>query len=111
MQPTNPIELFHELSGANAAAASMPRQRRSINAQGLVLFFPRTGLVMVPYEYHNDSWTCVVVFGDETYKVGGYNLCVSHGEIETALEVGVGVLPELPLETPVIGSQGREGGD
>jgi hypothetical protein len=85
--PTDPIALFHGLSGADRAAAALPKRRRSHEAKGKLLHFPRTGLVMVPFEYHsNGDWSCVVVVGTDTYPPNGYSLWVSGAEIETAVE-------------------------
>ncbi|MHB1973805.1 MAG: hypothetical protein ACYCR4_05885 [Acidimicrobiales bacterium] len=59
------------------------------DAKGLVLYFPRTGLVMVPYAQVRSGWNCVVVIGNETYPRGGYDLFVSDEEIRRAPEHGV----------------------
>lgn len=87
----DPSDLFHELSGATAHAAREPKRRWSHEARGKVLYFPRTGMVMVPFELHRDrSWSCVVVFSREpAYPVGGYHLSVSAAEIETAVELSL----------------------
>lgn len=49
--------------------------------EGFIVRLPRTGLIVVPYA-NDGSWKCLVVKGDETYKVGGYHLSVSQDEIE-----------------------------
>lgn len=68
--------------------ALLPRRRWSHEAKGKILYFPRTGICGVPCEMRDGgSWNVVVVKGDQTYPVGGYNLYVCADEIETALEV------------------------
>jgi hypothetical protein len=89
-RPINPVDLFHELSGATAYAANQPKRRWSHEAKGKVLWFPRTEMVMVPFQFHQDgSWSCVVVIADPKgiYTPGGYSLNVGQGEIETAIEI------------------------
>lgn len=69
------------------------RKRHGYQAQGLVLFFQRTGMVMVPFRLHdNGDWDCAIVIGHGPYKRGGYHLLVSEGEIEIANECQV-VIP------------------
>lgn len=96
VRPTSPVDLFHDLSGATAYAAAEPRRRWTHEAKGRVLFFPRTGMTMVPFELHrNGDWSCVVVDSgldparQRSYPVGGYHLNVGCAEIETAIEVSL----------------------
>lgn len=64
------------------------RRRYTYDVKGKLLLFPRTDMVMVPYEMHSDgSWSCVVVLGNDTYKPDGYSLWVSEDEIRTAVEI------------------------
>ena len=74
----------------NDRLAELPLVRQhTYDVKGLVLDFPRTGLVMVPYEQRRGGWNCVVVVGNETYPRGGYDLFVSDEEIRRAPEHGV----------------------
>lgn len=62
-------------------------QVRTASAKGALLYFPRTGLIMVPFEMHSGGWNCVVVHGDDTYPRGGYSLSVGDREIESAVRL------------------------
>lgn len=86
-QPTNPIALFGQLSGAEEDAAQRLKQRESYTAGGRALYFPRTGMVMVPYRMTREGWNCVVVHGNDMYPRGGHDLLVMDYEIETAIEL------------------------
>lgn len=80
----------------NDYVASLPRRRYSHEAQGKVLLLPSSGLVVVPFdERPGGGWAVVVVEGFGSYKVGGYHLFVSRGEIETAIELSLGA--EVPV--------------
>ena len=68
----------------NEQLAELPIIRGYVDVKGLVLSFPRTGLVMVPYKRVRGGWNCVVVVGNETYPRGGYDLFVSDEEIRRA---------------------------
>jgi hypothetical protein len=69
----------------NEQLAELPVVREHVHdVKGFVLYFPRTGLVMVPYEMTRGGWNCVVVVGNETYPRGGYDLFVSDEEIRRA---------------------------
>lgn len=70
-----------------AANARDEPQVRTANAKGALLYFPRTGHIMVPFEMHSGGWNCVVVHGDDTYPRGGYSLSVGDREIETAVRL------------------------
>lgn len=68
--------------------ALYPKKRWSHEAQGRVLFFPRTGLVGVPYKMDsNGGWAVVVTEGSKIYPRGGYDLTVSESEIESAISI------------------------
>ncbi len=74
----------------NEQLAELPIVREHTHdVRGLVLYFPRTGLVMVPYVMVRGGWNCVVVVGNETHPRGGYDLFVSDEEIRRAPEHGV----------------------
>lgn len=80
----------------NDYVATLPRRRYSHEAQGLNLLLPSSGLVVVPFEERpGGGWAVVVVEGFGSYKVGGYHLVLSRGEIETAIELGLGA--EVPV--------------
>lgn len=51
---------------------------------GFVLWLPRVGVAVVPFEYRNPGWNCIVVKGNEAYGVGGYSLSISDDEIRRA---------------------------
>ncbi|HEU5046108.1 MAG TPA: hypothetical protein VFT75_18455 [Nocardioidaceae bacterium] len=86
--PTDPVQLFHRLTGADAFASKLPRQRWSHEAKGKLLLLQRTGLVVVPFaERPHGDWAVVVVKGNDTYPVGGHDLYVAGAEIEAAIEV------------------------
>ena len=69
----------------NEQLAELPIVREHVHdVKGLVLYFPRTGLVMVPHKMTRGGWKCVVVVGNETYPRGGYDLFVSDEEIKRA---------------------------
>lgn len=92
----------------NDFCARLPKRRWSHAAQGLLLEFPRTGLVGVPYLAHgNGAWAVVVVGADRTgtYQPGGYDLYVSQGEIETAIERSLG----KPINTEARKSEPGDG--
>jgi hypothetical protein len=76
---------------ANAVLHELPVQRRHTHdVRGMLLFLPRTGLVVTPFQLYGDgSWGCMVVVGDETYPRGGYDLFVSRWEIQRAVEVSM----------------------
>jgi len=73
--------------------AKLPKRRPAHTAKGLLLRFPRTGLVGVPYEprpsQSGTNWAVVVVAPDRAgiYQPGGYDLSVSALEVETAIEL------------------------
>jgi hypothetical protein len=75
----------------NATLHALPVQRRHTHdVKGLLLFLPRTGLVVTPFQLREDgSWGCVVIVGNETYPRCGYDLLVSRWEIQRAVEVSV----------------------
>ena len=71
----------------NEQLEELPIVRQHVHdVKGLVLRFPRTGLVMVPYEMARSGWNCVVVVGNGAYPRGGYDLFVSDEEIKRAPE-------------------------
>lgn len=80
----------------NDYCASLPRRRRTHQAQGLILKLPRTGLVVVPFRSHKGGWDAVVVEGYGAYPVGGYDVSISDTEIETAVELRLG--EEVPVQ-------------
>jgi hypothetical protein len=57
------------------------------DVKGLVLMFPRSGLVMVPFCRVRGGWNCVVVVGNDYYSRGDYDLYVSDDEIMRAPEL------------------------
>lgn len=74
----------------NEQLAELPIVREyTYDVKGLALYFPRTGLVMVPIQQVSGGWNCVVVIGTETYPRGGHDLYVSDDEIRRAPEHGV----------------------
>lgn len=78
----------------NDYTSALPRRRYSHEAKGTVLHLPRSGMTVVPYEFSSGGWYVVVVESDqESYPVGGHNLHVGHGEIETALQRQVSTAP------------------
>lgn len=88
--PDAPVERPEPVAGEsiNQYVARLPRRRHSALAKGLLLEFPRTGTVGVPVEQHRGGWRVVVVAADRrgVNRPGGYDLDVSDGEIETAIE-------------------------
>ena len=81
----------------NEQLADLPVVREHVHdVKGLVLYFPRTGLVMVPYEQVRGGWSCVVVVGNETYPRGGYDLFVSDDEIRRATALDISAEPSSP---------------
>ena len=63
-------------------------------ALGMVLLFPRTGVIAVPHTRQRDGWTVTVVGGtSETYRPGGYDLFVPDVEVATAIRVDVDKAP------------------
>lgn len=83
----------------NDFCALLPRRRRTTQAHGLILKLPRTGLVVVPFREHKNGWDAVVVEGHGAYPVGGYDVYISNGEIETAIEVRLGEEVDVQLVT------------
>lgn len=71
----------------NEWCATQPHRQDSYEVKGWVLLFPRTNLIMVPFQRTNSGWNCIVVRGDNTYPVGGYDLSVSDNEIECAIRL------------------------
>lgn len=69
----------------------LPKRRGAHDAKGKLLFFPRTGMVMVPCVSHRWRWSCVVVVGNQagTYTPSGYSLDIGDEEIETAIEIDI----------------------
>lgn len=67
----------------------LPRRRHWSTTLGKLLFLPRTGMVVVPYELYTLGAYVAVVRGTDTYPVGGYNLCVGDAELETSMEVAL----------------------
>lgn len=49
--------------------------------KGLLLYFPRTGMVMTPVRHQSGGWHCCVVVGT------GYDLYVSDNELRRAPQV------------------------
>ena len=79
---------------ANEYLALLPRRRHPSSARGLVLFLPRTGVIVVPHSRQFSGWTVTVVGGSSgTYRPGGYDLFVGDREITTAIKVGVDNAP------------------
>lgn len=76
-----------EHESINEWCERMPMRQYSYQVKGWVLYFPRTGLVMVPANQVHHGWECVVVKGNATYPVGGYDLFVGDREIERAVRV------------------------
>lgn len=74
----------------NEQLSKLPKRRHSYQAEGKILFFTRTKLVMVPSHFTLRGWYCVVV-DNGTYSVDKYNQFVSDLEIETALEITIAV--------------------
>ena len=64
------------------------------NVQGHILRL-ETETVVVPYEATGNGWNCVVVEGNEHYRVGGYNIFVDHARLLAAERV-----PVLPKTKP-----------
>lgn len=87
----------------NAELHELPVQREHVHdIKGMLLFFPRTGLVMVPTSLLDDGfWNCMVVSGNETYRRGGYDLLASRWELQRAVEVPVGA-PHYPFDLTAI---------
>lgn len=72
----------------NQQLEQIPTQRAyAHDVKGRVLFMPRTGLVVVPYEDVSTGWQCVVVKGNGTYPVGGHNIYVGNREILRGVEL------------------------
>ena len=87
----------------NDFCATLPKQRHSYQAKGLLLLVPRTKMVMVPHHIVKGGWNCVVVKGNDTYPVGGYDLYVSDIEIETAIAHTLpDVLPKVATAKEVV---------
>lgn len=83
----------------NEQLEELPIVRQHVHdVKGLVLRFPRTGLVMVPYEMARSGWNCVVVVGSTTYPRGGHDLFVSDEEIRRASELALPARPLLQSE-------------
>jgi len=66
------------------------RKRYSYDCQGRILTI-REGLTVVPYESIRSGWYAVVVEATteqdkKSYPRGGYNICISHRDVETAIE-------------------------
>ena len=81
-------------TSTNDYCARLPRRRHPAMALGMVLLFPRTGVIAVPHTRQRDGWTVTVVGGtSETYRPGGYDLFVSDVEIATAIKVDVDKAP------------------
>ncbi|MCU6481963.1 hypothetical protein [Arthrobacter sp. A2-55] len=67
--------------------ALLPKQRSTVDAQGLVLFLPYTGITVVPYQMgHDGGWYAVVTEDSEHYQRGGYPLWIPRSQIETGIE-------------------------
>lgn len=96
-KPGDIIDHFGALDGSiNRYYHGKKVLRWSHQAQGLVLYSPRTGMVFVPFQLNSGGgWAVVVVVEDftNTYRRGGYHLDVGEDEIITALEVQL----ELPV--------------
>lgn len=76
---------------ANASLHEMPVRRVTIHdIKGMILFLPRSGLIITPTRIVAGGWYCAVVRGTTTYPRGGYNLHVSDWELYRAEEVWIG---------------------
>lgn len=84
-----PPEARTEPTSINAQLHALPVRRTwTYDVKGLVLYFPRTDMIMVPAKrLAPDGWGCIVAVGDETYPRDGYDLYVSDWEIQRAIEV------------------------
>lgn len=58
-------------------------------AKGKILQVPRTNVIVVPYEQRPGGFTCVVVRGNESYPVGGYDILVSDADLKRSIEVAL----------------------
>jgi hypothetical protein len=64
----------------------LPRTRCTSGVRGQVLYLPRTGHTVVPFERHADRWLCIVV-ADPARPYHTPDLWVHDAEIETSLGV------------------------
>lgn len=81
----------------NRQLSELPVRQREWPA-GMVLFLPRTGLVVVPVDPRKGYWGCVVVAGSATYPVGGNDLAVSVDEIKRGIRLDPNDLHSLAAE-------------
>lgn len=80
--------------------AKQPKKLWSHTAKGRLLYFPRTEMILVPFEMtEGGHWNCVVVRGNRTYPRGSYHLSVGAAEVECAIPLDPAqayeTLPEL----------------
>lgn len=83
-EPGNPTGL-----SINDYCALLPKRRWSHEAKSKLLYMPRNGMVLVPFEMvRGGGWNAVVAYSDHpSYQPDGYSVFVSEMEIETAIEV------------------------
>lgn len=110
----------------SAELLALPQQREHTHdMEGMILFFPRTRIIGVPYKANRASWTVVVVDGSfgprkddgrEVYPRGGHHIDVSDLEMQTAIELGPvrhnesrGIMkPGVSLLYATVGSGGND---
>jgi hypothetical protein len=77
----------------NAALHELPAFREyTHDLIGVVLYLPRSKHVVVPFRHQKGGGAgCVIVEGDKTYPRGGYDIDVSHWELQRAERVAIRV--------------------
>lgn len=85
-------------TSVNAALHELPACREyTHDLKGVPLFLPRTRLAVVPVRLTPEgAWDCAVLIGSDTYPRGGYDLYVTHWELQRALAI---VLDLNPVST------------
>lgn len=87
--------------GINAQLHELPAFREHTHDLiGVVLYFPRTKMVMVPHRLTGGGGCdCAVVIGNDMYPRGGYHLFVSRWELQRAERVRLTVTASRDLPT------------
>ena len=94
--PTVIPEAHRPEGSTNAELYTLPVRRKwTHDCKGLLLYLPRTDMVVVPVAMYGSpgesgascGYHCIVVRGTPRYPRGGYEICVSDWELQRAVEV------------------------
>jgi len=97
------------MPSTNEEVAALPKMRQSAHdVKGVILFLPRTGLIVVPVNPRGrNDWDCVIIDGSrcrteegrESYPRGGYNIVVGDNELCTGVELEAGQVLAVSIQT------------